>query len=827
MTVSANDQAADIQALADRGFPSLTGACYLLLRVEDAARAKPWLRGLKIASLAEARANHLAQVCQIAFTAAGLRALGVDVTPDAGFAPEFVDGLAGDERRSHRLGDEGANAPQHWQWGVAAREPHVLVMLLAADTAIDAITRQMCDAAGAAGCAVVQGQPTRTKLGREPFGFADGLSQPDFDWQGALIPGGARDRDYRNRLAMGELLLGYPNEYGFVGDYPQGGGLGRNGSYLVYRQLAQDVTGFWRWLAGRAGDDGALPLAERMVGREIDGAPLPGLAPAVIAGNDDPRNAFLFGGDPDGRTCPIGAHIRRVNPRSGDDPQGRHGFFRDVVSSLGLSGTALHDAVASARFHRLARRGRPYGPAVSPQDAMRGDTTGEECGLHFLCLNADLARQFEFVQGAWAASAKFAGLAAEQDPLLGNRLPLAGGQTSDAFSYADGGGCPRLVTGLPRFVTVRGGAYFFMPGLRGLARIVGEQPPELDADGLTESEKQAWAPLLDEADRGRIACFAAQVNAFQDDFARRGPDPDWRSQIDRGFHVKRHVVRAVRFRVMDDLPPQAMGGLFVPGAEYGGWLRISNGYSATLPDWFPDLVGFAVKLHDVPGAKLLPGETHVQTQDFLALNLPYLPADGPQDLVTVSLATGNFLTAPLVVLKGLGWRKTGKVLVWLLSWLPRRLFLRNPLHIAYSGIAPISIGELPIKFHWRPRDVGAGPPSSGPNKFRQAIAARLAMGEVRFDFLVQFFVDPARTPIDGAYAWPEAVAPMVKLGELIIPQGGPTPDAAELEARVNALGFNPWHALAAHRPVGNIQRVRGAVYQASARHRGGEPDPQL
>ena len=101
------------------------------------------------------------------------------------------------------------------------------------------------------------------------------------------------------------------------------------------------------------------------------------------------------------------------------------------------------------------------------------------------------------------------------------------------------------------------------------------------------------------------------------------------------------------------------------------------------------------------------------------------------------------------------------------------------------------------------------------------------MGEVRFDFLVQFFVDPARTPIDGAYAWPEAVAPMVKLGELIIPQGGPTPDAAELEARVNALGFNPWHALAAHRPVGNIQRVRGAVYQASARHRGGEPDPQL
>ncbi len=469
--MAANDEAADIQALADRGFLSLTGACYLLLRIDDAALAKPWLRGLEIASLAQARAGRLGQVCQIAFTAAGLRALGIEVTPEAGFDPQFVDGLAGDERRSHRLGDEGANAPAQWQWGVGGREPHVLLMLLTADTAIAGLARTMGDAA-AAGCMVLQGEATTTMLGREPFGFADGLSQPDFDWTGELVPGGARDRDYRNRLAMGELLLGYPDEYGFIGDYPQGSGLGRNGSYLVYRQLAQDVTGFWQFLAGQAGSDEAIALAERMVGREIDGAPLAGLDGAAIEGNDEPRNAFLFRSDPDGFACPVGAHIRRVNPRSGDDPQGRHGFLRDVISSIGLSGTAMHDAVASTRFHRLVRRGRPYGPVVSPQAAMRGEAPEQETGLHFMCLNTDLARQFEFVQGAWAASAKFAGLAAEQDPLLGNRLPLAGEQPSDAFSYVDGGGCPRLIAGLPQFVTVRGGAYFFMPGLRGLARIL-------------------------------------------------------------------------------------------------------------------------------------------------------------------------------------------------------------------------------------------------------------------------------------------------------------------------------------------------------------------
>lgn len=335
----------------------------------------------------------------------------------------------------------------------------------------------------------------------------------------------------------------------------------------------------------------------------------------------------------------------------------------------------------------------------------------------------------------------------------------------------------------------------------------------MDVDGLTDAEQRAWAPMIDAADQGRIACFAAQVNAFQDDFARHG-----NGRIERGFHVKRHVIRTIRFRVVDDLPAQAVGGIFVPGAEYAGWLRISNGYSAVLPDWFPDLMGFAVKLRDVPGEKLLPGEAQDQTQDFLALNQRYLPADDPQDMVTLSLATGNFLTAPFVVLKGLGLRKTIKALAWLLSWLPKRLFLTDPLDIAYAGIAPISIGAVPIKFHWRPQVVGSARPAAGPDKFRAGIAARLAAGEVRFDFLVQFWRDPQRTPIDGAYAWPEAVAPLVKLGELIIPQGPPPPEA--LETQVDAMAFNPWHALAAHRPVGNIQRVRGAVYQASARHRG-------
>jgi deferrochelatase/peroxidase EfeB len=467
--MSAITEAADIQAIVERGFGSLGGSSYLLLRVETPELARAWLRSLPVTSLADALATRLERVCQIAFTAPGLTALGLDPESEQGFAPEFLDGMASDERRSHRLGDDGENAPSHWRWGIGEDEPHVLVMLLASAGAIGELESEILTVLAGAGCRLISANRGNTSVRREPFGFTDGLSQPDLDWHGTLKTGGAKDRIYRHSLAMGEALLGYPNEYGFVTDYPKERELGRNGSYLVYRQLAQDVRGFWRWLRESAEEGQAVRLAEIMVGRGIDGSALPGLG---APGNDP--NAFTFADDPDGIRCPIGAHIRRANPRSGDDPQGHRGFLRDVVSSLGLKGSAMHDAVASARFHRIVRRGRSYGPTVTPEQAMEGDVPAEESGLHFICLNANLSRQFEFVQGAWLSSPYFGGLSGEQDPMMGNRQPVNGGGETDGFAYVDDAGCPRLVSGLPQFVTVKGGAYFFLPGLRGLQLILAD-----------------------------------------------------------------------------------------------------------------------------------------------------------------------------------------------------------------------------------------------------------------------------------------------------------------------------------------------------------------
>ena len=133
------------------------------------------------------------------------------------------------------------------------------------------------------------------------------------------------------------------------------------------------------------------------------------------------------------------------------------------------------DLVASTRFHRILRRGRVYGSRLTPEQALSDrplKKAQEERGLFFICLGANISRQFEFVQNAWISSSKFAGLPTEGDPLLGNREPLADGSATDQFSQPRDGEPAHRVKGIPHFVTVKGGAYFFMPGLRALKFIL-------------------------------------------------------------------------------------------------------------------------------------------------------------------------------------------------------------------------------------------------------------------------------------------------------------------------------------------------------------------
>jgi deferrochelatase/peroxidase EfeB len=145
------------------------------------------------------------------------------------------------------------------------------------------------------------------------------------------------------------------------------------------------------------------------------------------------------------------------------------GLFSRLVRALGF-GLSRPDAdlTASTRFHRLLRRGRNYGPTLIPEDAIKSDSPAAERGLQFICLVGNITRQFEFVQNAWVISSKFAGVQNERDPLLGTRTALLNQAPTDRFCQPTVAGPTHVTDAIPQFVTVKGGGYFFMPGLRAL-----------------------------------------------------------------------------------------------------------------------------------------------------------------------------------------------------------------------------------------------------------------------------------------------------------------------------------------------------------------------
>ena len=482
----------DVQGLLRRGYGQLPESAFLLLTVRDATAARRWLGRVAVAT-ARPTAEPPGRVLQVALSADGLRALGLAEDLLAAFSAEFLLGLGEDEAQARRLGDIGPNAPSGWAWGQPGRRPHVLLVLLARSSGLAGWAEELAADWGDAFAPLAQLSGT-ARDGREPFGFADGLSQPELDWERSRPAVDQELPDYPSRSCLGEFLLGHPNEYGGytarplldasrdpldrlpdAEDSPGQRDLGRNGSYLVLRQLEQDVAGFWSCM--RALTDGdkqaAGELAERLVGRRRDGQPL-------VERHGPGAEDFDFRADPEGLRCPLGAHIRRSNPRNGDlppaDQPGDNSGLNWLLRTLGLDAAALpRDRVAATRFHRLLRRGRAYGPADAPQ------------GLAFVALNASLSRQFEFVQGAWIASTHFDGLSGEADPLLGHRLPDSAGRASDGMTLPQAGSPPQRLQGLPRFVTVRGGAYFFLPGIRALRWIASHDDVHGEArpTGLT------------------------------------------------------------------------------------------------------------------------------------------------------------------------------------------------------------------------------------------------------------------------------------------------------------------------------------------------------
>ena len=371
----------------------------------------------------------------VALTWNGLRTLGVDEASLATFPEEFRQGMAA---RAEVLGDTGANHPDHWVGGLASPELHALVILFARDVAERERTVQEHQR-------FLEQYP-----GVQALSYLDLAALPPYDYhhdhfgyRDRLTPRGrSRERTRcrrpartrRSSRASSSSATRTRRTLPRRCRSPEI--LSRNGSYVAYRQLQEHVGAFRDFLREHGETpEGQELLAAKLMGRWRSGAPLV-LAPE----HDDPElgadlqrtNDFNYKEmDPHGYAVPLGAHIRRMNPRD----------------------TGVN---VNRRPDHPPRRLR-YGPPL-PEDAPED---GVERGVAAFAGCASLVRQFEFFQNVWINDPNFHELGNERDPFLGTQ--------DGTFDFT----IPKRpirkkITGLPAFTTVRGGAYFFLPGIRAL-----------------------------------------------------------------------------------------------------------------------------------------------------------------------------------------------------------------------------------------------------------------------------------------------------------------------------------------------------------------------
>ncbi len=430
-----------------------TLACaYIFYTISNAEHGRAWLDALtdRVTTSEAARATDKPeQTLNVCFSPFGLEALGISEAIRASFPHAFVQGMA---ERTHRLGDTGAGDPSNWEGGLGTSDIHVMITITGSDSqTVDDRRRALKEEAArydvserhCVEAAVVFDK--RSGCPAAHFGFVDPISQPAIAGLDDAAPGnGARDGDGWRGIAPGEFLLGYMNELGEGTATPAPRELGVNGTFIAFRKVAQNVAGFRDYLKQGAmslwgNDDDAHQemMAAKFVGRWRSGCPL-----ALSSDHDDHEiaddpnrvNDFDYADDPEGLKCPLGAHLRRVNPRK----------------------SAIKTPTDVNR-KRILRRGREFGPPL-PEGAA---DDGVPRGLAGLFVVADLELQFEFMQAEWIQKGDFAGLPSdEKDPLIGANGN--GGQFT-----VPGADMPFLFD-VQQFVTTDGGEYFFVPSISAL-----------------------------------------------------------------------------------------------------------------------------------------------------------------------------------------------------------------------------------------------------------------------------------------------------------------------------------------------------------------------
>ena len=428
----------DIQGTVLRYRPQPYFGGYLVVRIDDPRDGREGLRRLvpQVASATTWWDPPQRYWLGVALSYQGLKAIGLPQGSLDSFPDAFREGMAA---RAELIGDVGDGRPELWQepWGTSS--VHLILALFAQDMSTLESLRERATASlrELPGISVVfrlRIEPLPS--GRTHFGYTDGISDVTIEGSGLpTLPG------HGPTIKAGEFVLGYEDETGNLSPVPLPEVLGRNGSYFAFRKLQLRVAELRRYLRSNSTtpDEEEL-LAAKMLGRWRSGAPL-ALAPErddpALAADRQRNNDFLYyEDDPRGLKCPLGSHIRRMNPRDG-----------------------LEDHFATnVNLHRIHRLGGTFGPML-PEGVL--DDDGADRGMVFGFIGASLTRQFEFAKRIWMNDGDFVGLGHEQDP-------LAGANDGTGTFTIPKRPVRRRLQNVPRFVICRGGEYFFMPSIRAL-----------------------------------------------------------------------------------------------------------------------------------------------------------------------------------------------------------------------------------------------------------------------------------------------------------------------------------------------------------------------
>ncbi len=368
----------------------------------------------------------------------------------------FAAFTAGAAARANLVGDSGASAPEHWIGGFGQGGDHVLVTLHALSP--EAMTsysarltavfpeggfREIWRQDGMALMEMQNGKPVPTS--HVHFGYTDGISM-------TTLRGGPEHYppDHQQPCESWLFVLQEEAENYFV---PEPKELGLNGSFACFKMIATDVVGFENFLQSNKDKIDPELLAAKICGRWRNGVPLmlspetnnpAGAIPPEQMNNYEYVNAD-GSGDPKGIRCPVGAHMRRINPRG-----------QPVTGQARPGG--------SNNTHRLIRRGMPYGPVYDPKQPY----DGIERGLLGYFINSNLENQYEFVLGEWVNKSEFAGAVRlppqSKDPMIGTQDPA-----TSLFVIPQANGAPPIkVTGFGTFITTKAAAYCFLPSITAI-----------------------------------------------------------------------------------------------------------------------------------------------------------------------------------------------------------------------------------------------------------------------------------------------------------------------------------------------------------------------